>query len=303
MTHHKRAFTLIELLVVIAISALLIGILLPALGKARAVARDSKCLSNMRQWGLGFAGFAMDHDGRVADDGSDSPGTDQPYTVGGTTRADFLDRDIWWANVVPPYTNSRAYLDISNAAVANGDPTKVPLPGGEDNFFLCPSAQLPASPPDSYTAPFQVTGLSNYFYFNYVPNSKLEKNSPANWPGYTDESGKPVLTVVVEHLPRTSSTVLMVELRSTEMEFPANGAGRYVYPDGAVVHNSNNRTRGDWQRIARRHAEGGNYAFADGHAAYITVAYADLRETDYVVPQRQGRNKADFIWCPYSFAD
>lgn len=58
-----RGFTLIELLVVIAVIALLIGILLPALGKARKTARTVKCQSNMKQCTAGLSTYSADNRG------------------------------------------------------------------------------------------------------------------------------------------------------------------------------------------------------------------------------------------------
>jgi prepilin-type N-terminal cleavage/methylation domain-containing protein/prepilin-type processing-associated H-X9-DG protein len=89
----RKGFTLIELLVVIAIIAILAAILFPVFARAREKARQTSCLSNMKQIGLAWHMYAQDYDERCCpawisttgpdwgswNDGANWPWLLQPY--------------------------------------------------------------------------------------------------------------------------------------------------------------------------------------------------------------------------------
>lgn len=84
----RSGFTLIELLVVVAIIAVLIAILLPSLGRAKANAVRVKCAAVLKQWGVVVNTYAQEYDGYF--------GIRQPWSGGSTWANGFYDKE--WSN-------------------------------------------------------------------------------------------------------------------------------------------------------------------------------------------------------------
>lgn len=144
----NRAFTLIELLVVIAIIAILAAILFPVFAQAREKARQTSCLSNQKQIGLGVMQYAQDHDETL-------PLSEYGGPAGGT-----CGKQIVWPTMIYPYIkNGGTYVDGTGQMLAEGR-------GG---VFSCPSA-----PPNS-GGPAWSEGSH---YYNYGPVTAL---MPGNW--------------------------------------------------------------------------------------------------------------------------
>ena len=114
-------FTLVELLVVIGIIAILIAILLPALGKARVQARRTACMSNLHQLGISMNLYLAAY-----------KGTFPPHRENATVINDgaALERNPgtgWWGTLMQPFIKSEKILQCPDMAQRSAGDQRHPL--------------------------------------------------------------------------------------------------------------------------------------------------------------------------------
>ncbi len=245
--NRRSGFTLIELLVVIAIIAILAGLLLPTLARAKQRANGVACLSNLKQWGLALTMYLDDNDQTfpdfsIANNTPGAPGGYDQDNIHWTDLAIFAAGGYGnsaWFNALPPYVGQSALWQYAAnpAGFVNGR-----------SIFNCPTARF---------LPGEVDPLDRVA-FSYGINFKGTNGLvPLN---------PPFKTTQVLH---SSAFVFLSDVRANSTETPFYGA-KPLNDLGAA--------RGSLNHLSSRHDAGANLTFFDGHAAHFSYTYMCYQE-------------------------
>ncbi len=143
-----RGFTLVELLAVIGIIALLIGILLPALNKARRAAYRAKCAANLHAIGIGMANYESDYNGALPA-AYTYVGMTLGQGVGGTDESPQTAQKgyVHWSSFIyRPDTSERKFPGNGGIGITSSNPGPYANPNSW-GMFQCPELDSGGLPP------------------------------------------------------------------------------------------------------------------------------------------------------------
>lgn len=251
---HRRGFTLIELLVVIAIIAILAGLLLPALSKAKAKGAQVYCLNDLKQLGYGMTMYTGDNNDVF-------PGTASRGTYG------YHKEDwIYWR------TNTALYPSINQSPIAAHLGTMA------SNLFRCPLDK-----DNSERKPLD-DGANGAYNYSYSLNSHdLQGGGNPGMASIFDSGAHPFkLNAVV----RPSGKIMLAEEQTshTANESIDVGGSSAIINDGRWVPFDPFRNTGS-DLITLRHNKRGDVNFADGHAEAVRPEIG--RDANYTLPSLQ----------------
>jgi len=224
----RAAFTLVELLVVIGIIAILISLLLPALNRARRQAQAVKCMSNLRQIGIGIQFYSNDYKG-IVPLGANGP------ALGKTSTGNDVYSWMQWLNEYKyihggGMQNGQRFYDVGSIGMCpEAPPTDFPTPGWQSMWF----GTYAANGLFNYDSP---AGLGLKWLTRYAPVRKIRKSSDVMLVSEIKRSegnsielvdpdnggAAPQYTLAQRH-PNNSSNVLFADLHVESMRLKSFG--------------------------------------------------------------------------------